>query len=408
MRLKRQGGGSSGGKAGGGSYKYKPVKGGKRVQKSENKIFALVMACIIVFGIGMFIFLKAIYPVTTGAKTPSTAVTVNGQKMPGWLYDYYKIQYEDYYCSYFSGFTKAQIIALYGQEAYDDFYLDLLPFIEKSAFEDVIISAYTSQLAKEYGLKVSKEEIQAEHKAYLDLFEEQKIDYALWLKYYGLTEKRFLSYIELDLSERKLRDHLYDLVEMGDAEAEAEARKVFDEKPEEWQPRKVSHILIKVSNWSDETKQKAAYEEAMRLIEMLIEDPSRFAELAEEFSEDDASAKDGGFYDAFIFGNCYIPSLGYSFDEAFVDAAFELASVGDFTLEPVKGYWGYHIVKLEAVVTEFENLEEAEHDYIIAYLNTGLFVDKYNEVMKEKDDNAKIKRKVRFIAWTKGDEEYPR
>ena len=102
---------------------------------------------------------------------------------------------------------------------------------------------------------------------------------------------------------------------------------------------KASHILISVnvnSDASDEEKENAekeAKEKAEKLIKEL-DNGKKFADLAKKNSDDKASATNGG-------------DLGYfSPDEMvkeFSDAAKEL-KVKEYTKEPVKTEYGYHII----------------------------------------------------------------
>lgn len=92
--------------------------------------------------------------------------------------------------------------------------------------------------------------------------------------------------------------------------------------------RRVSHILI-------EGDDADAREQAESLYERLQEGEP-FAALAEEYSDDSASADDGGDLE-FIQRDVMEP--------AFEEAAFNLEGVGDIS-EPVKTEFGYHLIKL--------------------------------------------------------------
>lgn len=102
---------------------------------------------------------------------------------------------------------------------------------------------------------------------------------------------------------------------------------------------KASHILIKPdvdSDATDEEKQKAenkAKKEAEKIIKKL-KDGEDFAKLAKEYSDDTSTAKDGG-------------NLGYfntdDMDENFMDAVKKLNN-NEYTKEPVKTQYGYHII----------------------------------------------------------------
>ncbi len=97
---------------------------------------------------------------------------------------------------------------------------------------------------------------------------------------------------------------------------------------------KASHILISVDeNATDEDKEKAK-KKAEEIIEKL-KNGEDFAKLAKKYSDDDESKKDGGNLGYFNTGDMV---------EAFEEAAYKL-SVDEYTTEPVKTTYGYHIIK---------------------------------------------------------------
>ena len=102
---------------------------------------------------------------------------------------------------------------------------------------------------------------------------------------------------------------------------------------------KASHILIKPDVDSDATDkekeeaEKKAKKKAEKIIKEL-EDGKDFAELAKKYSDDEATASNGG-------------DLGYfntdDMDENFMDAVKKLDN-NEYTKEPVKTEYGYHII----------------------------------------------------------------
>ena len=102
---------------------------------------------------------------------------------------------------------------------------------------------------------------------------------------------------------------------------------------------KASHILITPdvdSDATDEEKEKAenkAKKEAERIIKKLDEGED-FAELAKKYSDDEATAKNGGDLDYFNTDDM---------DENFMDAVKKLNN-NEYTKEPVKTQYGYHII----------------------------------------------------------------
>lgn len=129
---------------------------------------------------------------------------------------------------------------------------------------------------------------------------------------------------------------------------------------------KASHILIKPdvdSDTTDEEKQKAenkAKKEAEKIIKKL-KDGEDFAKLAKEYSDDTSTAKDGG-------------NLGYfntdDMDENFMDAVKKLNN-NEYTKEPVKTQYGYHII-LKVDQKDKPKLKEVKDDIKTTLANAKL------------------------------------
>ncbi len=102
---------------------------------------------------------------------------------------------------------------------------------------------------------------------------------------------------------------------------------------------KASHILITPdvdSDATEEEKEKAeekAKKEAEKIIKKLDKGED-FAELAKKYSDDEATAKNGGDLDYFNTDDM---------DENFMDAVKKLNN-NEYTKEPVKTQYGYHII----------------------------------------------------------------
>lgn len=101
----------------------------------------------------------------------------------------------------------------------------------------------------------------------------------------------------------------------------------------------VRHILIKPDTDSDasDEDQEAAEEEAKKQAEEIIQkldDGADFEELAKEYSEDEGTKEDGGLLENFSKDSVVTE---------FWDAAYNLKD-GEYTKEPVKSDYGYHVI----------------------------------------------------------------
>ena len=146
-------------------------------------------------------------------------------------------------------------------------------------------------------------------------------------------------------SEDELEDMLRLEYKRNEAVEEFVADNLTDKEIEDYYDQniigdiKASHILITPdvdSDAKDEEKEKAenkAKKEAKRIIKKLDEGED-FAELAKKYSDDEATAKNGGDLDYFNTDDM---------DENFMDAVKKLDN-DEYTKEPVKTQYGYHII----------------------------------------------------------------
>lgn len=115
--------------------------------------------------------------------------------------------------------------------------------------------------------------------------------------------------------------------------------------------RRVSHILIEGDDNDARDQAEALYER--------LQEGEPFAALAEEYSDDSASADEGGDLE-YIQRDVMEP--------AFEEAAFNLEGVGDIS-EPVKTEFGYHLIKLTDIRDrQGLSFEEARDEVAEIYL----------------------------------------
>lgn len=122
---------------------------------------------------------------------------------------------------------------------------------------------------------------------------------------------------------------------------ESELKNYYDQKV--FGDMKLKHILISVNSTTGATDdEKAAAEEtALNTAKEVIQklnDGGDFAELAKEYSTDNATKDNGGELDYVTYTD--------SMDENFIEAAKNL-EVSKYTVEAVKSTYGYHIIYKE-------------------------------------------------------------
>ena len=121
----------------------------------------------------------------------------------------------------------------------------------------------------------------------------------------------------------------------------------------------ISHILIKVDATSDistsekEDLETAAEAKAKDIIEKL-NNGEKFEDLAKEYSDDTATKESGGS----------LGKVNYidNYDENFMEGAVNL-EVGEYSKEPVKSQYGYHII-YKTAQDEKKELSEIRDDII--------------------------------------------
>lgn len=196
--------------------------------------------------------------------------------------------------------------------------------------------------------------------------------------YYGYqTMKEFKEYIELNYF-RDLATTDYAKKQITDKEIESyyESDIVGDIE--------ASHILITVDvkdDATDEEKEKAenkAKKEAEQIIEKL-NNGEDFATLAKTYSKDDSNKDEGGALGKFNKGDM---------ESSFETAAYEL-KVNEYTKEPVKTSYGYHIIK-KTKEYEKDTLENVKEDIIktladeLINTNATISITALTELRKDK------------------------
>ena len=229
---------------------------------------------------------------------------------------------------------------------------------------------------------------------YKDYAEYYQTDFATFLaNYVGLsnikTEDDFYDYV-LEDYKKTLAVNKF----ISDEASEEDLKKYYEDNYSDTQT--VKHILIEVdSNAEDKDKaDKDAYNKAVKLIKELNETSakkldSKFEELAKNNSDDTGTYANGGLYENFNKKDT---------DEAFWDAASKLKD-GEYTKEPVKSTYGYHII-LKVSSTPVEKYEDIKDDVKKSYAenklsnDSTLFTKKWDELRKQyklsiKDDYIK-------------------
>lgn len=244
--------------------------------------------------------------------------------------------------------NSSMIASVNGEEITEDELNESLTTQYGTEVLDTLITNKIIELeAKELGVSVSEEELQAEYDEYASQYGGEDALLEL-LDSYGM---------DVDDVKKDMETYLLTFKVMEDdlGITEEEIKTYFEENKETYgQAAEVeaSHILVE-----DETT-------AQEVIDKLNAGGD-FAELAKEYSTDTANNEDGG-------------NLGYfgtgEMAEAFETAAFGM-EVGEFSSEPVETEYGFHIIK----VTDKMEGKEAVFDEVKDTVYQDLLAAKVNE-----------------------------
>ncbi|MFZ5642740.1 MAG: SurA N-terminal domain-containing protein [Bacillota bacterium] len=254
--------------------------------------------------------------------------------------------------------------------------------INSMTMEQLITQTLLLQEAKKMGIQVSKEEVDKEIAKYKETMTEEK--FKNFLEDNKLTEARLNQLIERDLIIQGLQKKLLEDVKPA---TEAQAREYYDKNKKEFVvpvSYQVRHILAS-SVGGEQEKDKLDLEAKTKIQAVLeqLKQGKDFAALAKEKSEDPGTASQGG---SFTF------SPGEAVEE------FELASKalkpGEYTTEPVKTTYGYHVIKMEKITPEKQKSFEEVKEEIIETLSGDAKQEKVDKFIEDVKNKAEIVNKL--------------
>lgn len=233
--------------------------------------------------------------------------------------------------------------------------------------------------------KSAKEKASTTLEQYKEQYKQYGQDFEQVLKNAGYnSEDAFLD--QLVLNEKK-----QEVVEkyIGKSISDDEIKTYYDENI--FANMSAKHILITPESSDDdstkEKNEKEAYELAKKVIEKL-NDGEKFDDLVAEYSNDEGSKSNKGLIENFTKGDVV---------ESFFNAALELKN-DEYTKEPVKSEYGYHII-LKVSQDKRPTLKESKDDIIDALVKQKLSEDSklYNSTWKEIRNDYKLKIKDTFL-----------
>ncbi len=298
----------------------------------------------------------------------SIVATVDGQK----------ISQADYNFIYSLIYSNMSQYSMYYGADWENMEIEegktIAEFMQENALEQVKQMAAAVELAKKYDItaKDVKDDVEKQRKEVIDSYQGEE-NYKEFLKGSRTTDKAVLRYLEISSIYAKLFEKLTakggDL-KVDDKELENE---FLEEYKDKW---RVQHVLISTEPQTDadgnETPARSdadAKKIAQEVISKL-DGGEDFDNLIEEYNEDPGLTK----------GNYYVFGVGEMVAE--FEEATKALKVGEYTKEPVKSDFGYHIIKRYEINTEINEFTEFKEMKL---------QEKAMELLDKKVKDAKVK-----------------
>lgn len=332
-------------------------KKGKKVCTLMNNTPFVVCMCIIILLTALLIFVTCVKRVPLTSKGEEVVATIKGKKI-----------------------TADELYVSLKEQGGKDSLLNIID--EYIANKEVTITEEDEKYVQE---------VVDYYKEYAEYYE---TDLETFLaNYVGLsgisTEKEFAEFVTKDYKKTLAVQKF-----VGEQATEEELKAYYKENYTD--TLTVKHILISVdSEEEDQDKaDEAAYKKAVKLIQKLQNTDkkkldSKFEELAEKNSDDTGTYSNGGLVENFVKKDV---------EKEFYEASHKLKD-GEFTTEPVKTTYGYHII-LKVSSKPVEKYKDIVNDVKKAYAESKLSEDanllaqKWDELRNEyklsiKDDFIK-------------------
>lgn len=323
-----------------------------------------------------------------GLKSGEAIIKVNDTKITQGQFD-----------EMFDSQTNTGMVKALGIDVKSDKNSFIYLLIKERVINELIIKALLDQEIERRGIKVTNEDVDKAIKEIVDkLGSKEQLDNIL--KQNGISNAQFKSDLKEEVKMKKLA------AELGSSEvSDAEAKKFYDKNIAKFKhPERVraSHILISVNpeeitaivksdskNKSlDDTAVKAKVDEeikakeakANQLLAEAKKDPTQFAKLAKENSEDQATAVKGGDL-GFFAAKEMVPE--------FSKAAFATkpSMVHD---KLVRSQYGYHIILVTDRATAGTDPFEKVKNDIKAYLQNQKQLEHIDNLTESLKKQAKI------------------
>ena len=301
----------------------------------------------------------------------------------------------------FDAVAKNSMVAQLGIDLKKDENSFVYLMLKDRVVNELIVKKLLDQDIESRHIKVTTDEVNKELRTIIDQVG-SKDKFNEVLKQNGISANQFKKDLEEEVRIKKLIDELQ-LVNISDKDAEKYYKANVD-KFKHPERVKASHILVSANkdeikaiiSEKEENKNLAAseieekvreelsnkYDKAKRLLDLVKQDPTQFAKVAKENSDDPGSARQGG-------------DLGFFSKEQMVEEFSKTA----FSLKPgtisgiVTTPFGYHII----MVTDRQEAGLESFDKVKADIKNFLANQKRVEVLQKHVDKLKNEAKIEFV-----------
>jgi parvulin-like peptidyl-prolyl isomerase len=225
--------------------------------------------------------------------------------------------------------------------------------LKSQAVDYLVQRVLLQREAASLGIEVTEADVQKKLTELVDqYFEGDKAKYQAEIKKQGLTEED----VQSDIRAQIINQRVFDRVTKGVTVTPDEIKKYYEDNKKDFttpESRDVAHILVKTKKEAED-------------IQKQLDDGADFAELAKKYSQDTASAKDGG----------KLTDQKGSFVPEFEEVAFAL-DTGQYS-DPTKTQFGWHIIK---ALDDTKAAATQSFDQVEAQIEEQLLQQKKNEKM---------------------------
>ncbi|MDD2400884.1 MAG: peptidyl-prolyl cis-trans isomerase [Clostridia bacterium] len=264
-----------------------------------------------------------------------------------------------------------QIAAMYGYDLEGEQGAEMKGFLQEQVLQSLIEERVIISAAKEKNISFDSEALTQELEKFKERFPGDK-EYQEFFEKNKITEEEMKN---VYLKNMLIYDKLIEEVTKDITEVSTDLEKYYNENKDMYYQEE----QVKARNIVVDTEEEA------KEIVALLDKGEDFAKLAVEKSVDPTVKQNEGIINYF--------TKGASLVDEFKNAAFAL-EVGEYTKEPVKSVYGFHIIKLEdrkaARQLSFEEVKDDINERLLA----GEKNEKFQEYVNKLMDEAEIEKNL--------------